>query len=115
MALSMIAHHHIVYIVAMLVGKSMRGTTAENGVIKTVRHIGNINENTRGHIMQKQCQRCSRIISGAKNKKYCGACRIELQSENWARWVANNRARYNKYERDYYRWRHEQTTGKKTI
>ena len=115
MALFMIVHRHIAYIVAMRVGKSMRETTVENGVIKIVSHIENTNENTRENIMQKQCQRCNRLISGARTRKYCGACRIEIQSENRARWVDNNRAHVNKYERDYYRWKHEQKTGKETI
>lgn len=111
----MIAHHHIAYIVVMRAGKSTRRYIVGSGVIITVNPTVNTNENTRGHIMQKQCQRCNRIISGARNKKYCGACRIELQSENRARWVNNNRAHVNKYERDYYRWKHEQKTGKETI
>jgi hypothetical protein len=111
----MIAHHHIVFIVAMNAEKSTKSYTVGNGVIKTVTPTVNIKEITRGHIMQKQCLRCNRIISGARNKKYCGTCRIEIQSENRARWVNNNREYKNKYERDYYRWRNEQTTGKKTI
>lgn len=106
----MIAHHHIAYIVAIHAEKNITGYTVVNGVIKTVSPTVNIKEITRGHIMQKQCQRCKKVICGARNKKYCGACRIELQSENRARWVNNNRARYNKYERDYYRWRKAKCT-----
>ena len=111
----MIVHRHIAYIVAMRVGKSTKNYIVGNGVIITVNPTVNIKGITRGHIMQKQCQRCNRLISGARTRKYCGACRIEIQSENRARWVDNNRAHVNKYERDYYRWKHEQKTGKETI